>query len=317
MSRKPRVHLPGGYYHVMMRGNGGENIFFSPTDRSRFLLLLQQGIERYGHLIHAFCLMDNHVHLLIQVGSIPLSKIIQNVGFRYTRFINHRHKRVGHLFQGRFKSILVDADSYLLELARYIHLNPVRAGLCDSAGAYEWSSYSAYIGQTPIPWIYAQEILCRFSENEAKARELFVDFVAQGVGEPRRKDFHHGEHLGQILGDKHFADTALKTSDAGFGRAVTLDEILIAVCNEFGVERSLIYEPGNGKPCSEIRAMAALIIQDYEDITLSALSKELRRDISALSQSAGRLRKRMRGDEALQNRLKSIVELFKTPNCQH
>jgi len=92
---------------------------------------------------------------------------------------------------------------------------------------------------------------------------------------------------------------------------------LIAVCYEFGVERSLIFEPGNGKPCSEVRAMAALIIQDYEDITLSALAKELRRDISALSQSAGRLRKRMRDNEALQNRQKSIVELIKTPKCQH
>jgi len=94
-------------------------------------------------------------------------------------------------------------------------------------------------------------------------------------------------------------------------------EILIAVCNEFAVKRSLIYEPGNGKPCSEVRAMAALIIQDYEGITLSALSKELRRDVSALSQSAGRLRKRMRNNQALQNRQESVVELIKTPKCQH
>ncbi len=317
MPRKPRVNLPGGYYHVMMRGNGGDNIFYSPTDRSRFLLLLQQGLERYGHRIHAFCLMDNHVHLLIQVGAIPLSKIIQNVGFRYTRFINHRHKRLGHLFQGRFKSILVDADSYLLELARYIHLNPVRAGLCDRAEAYEWSSYGAYTGQAPTSWLHTQEILARFSEDEGRARELFIDFVAGGVGESRRKDFHQGLHPGQILGDKHFADTALKISDAGFGRPATLDEILAAVCKEFGVKRSLIYEPGNGKPCSEVRAMTALIIQDYEGITLSALSKDLGKDVSALSQSAGRLRKRMRDNESLQNRQKRIIEAIKIPKCQH
>jgi len=129
MARKPRVHVAGGYYHVMMRGNVGSDLFFSNADYCRFLLLLQEGIERYGHRVHAFCLMTNHVHLLIQVGDTPLSRIIQNLGFRYTRYINSKRKEVGHLFQGRYKAILVDEDSYLLELARYIHLNPVRAGL--------------------------------------------------------------------------------------------------------------------------------------------------------------------------------------------
>jgi len=100
----------------MMRGNGGSDIFFTPADRTRFLLFVQEGIERYGHRVHAFCLMDNPVHLLIQVGTISLSKIMQSLGFRYTRFINHKRESVGHLFQGRFKSILIDADSYLLTL---------------------------------------------------------------------------------------------------------------------------------------------------------------------------------------------------------
>jgi len=106
MARKPRVHVPGGYYHVMMRGNMGSDLFFSEADYSRFFLLLQEGIERYGHRVHAFCLMTNHVHLLIQVGEIPLSRIIQNLGFRYTRYINSKRKEVGHLFQGRYKAIL-------------------------------------------------------------------------------------------------------------------------------------------------------------------------------------------------------------------
>ena len=141
MARKARVHLPGGYYHVMLRGNGGNDIFFSDADRSRFLFLVQEGIARYEHRVHAFCLMGNHVHLLIQVGSVPLSKIMQNLSFRYTRYINKQKNIVGHLFQGRYKAIFVDADSYLLELTRYIHLNPIRAGLCAAAKDYEWSSY--------------------------------------------------------------------------------------------------------------------------------------------------------------------------------
>jgi len=104
----------------MMRGNAGHDIFFSSTDRTRFLLLIQQGIERYGHRVHAFCLMSNHVHLLIQVGSMPLAKIMQNLSFRYTRYVNQHRGVTGHLFQGRYKSLLVDADSYLLEL-RTLH----------------------------------------------------------------------------------------------------------------------------------------------------------------------------------------------------
>jgi len=145
MARKPRIHLPGGYYHVMIRGNGGQDIFFSDKDRTRFLLLVQEGIERYRHRVHCFCLMGSHVHLLIQVGAEPLSKIIQNLSFRYTRYVNQYRQSTGHLFQGRYKAILVDADSYLLELARYIHLNPVRAGRCKAVDDYKWSSHHAYM----------------------------------------------------------------------------------------------------------------------------------------------------------------------------
>ncbi|MBU0675034.1 MAG: transposase, partial [Proteobacteria bacterium] len=112
MARKPRIHYPGAFYHVMLRGNGGQNIFYSTADRSRFCLLMQEGVERYRHRIHAYCLMSNHVHLIIEVGTIPLSRIIQNLSFRYTRYINTKKKRIGHLFQGRYKSLLIDGDSY-------------------------------------------------------------------------------------------------------------------------------------------------------------------------------------------------------------
>ncbi|MDH5561852.1 MAG: transposase, partial [Deltaproteobacteria bacterium] len=127
MARKPRIHYPGAVYHVILRGNGGQDIFFSKADRSRFYLLLQDGAERFSHRIHAFCLMTNHVHLAIQVGEVPLSRIMQNISFRYTGYLNRRKQRTGHVFQGRYKALLIDADSYLVELVRYIHCNPVRA----------------------------------------------------------------------------------------------------------------------------------------------------------------------------------------------
>lgn len=147
MARKPRLHVSGGLYHVMLRGNGGQAIFFTDADRYHLYLLLQEGIERYGHRVHGFCCMSNHIHLAVQVADIPLAKIMQNLSFRYTRWINQRKKRVGHLFQGRYKAILVDADSYLLQLVCYIHLNPVRANMVKRPEHYRWSGHRAYIGR--------------------------------------------------------------------------------------------------------------------------------------------------------------------------
>jgi len=317
MARKPRVHLPGGYYHVMMRGNCGNDIFFSTADRSRFLLLLQAGIARYNHRVHAFCLMDNHVHLLIQVGSVPLSKIIQNLGFRYTRYVNQQRNAVGHLFQGRFKAILVDADSYLLELTRYIHLNPIRAGVCKTVGNYEWSSHNAYMGDVTIPWLHRQDILARFSNNESKARALFLEFTQQGIGETRREEFHSGSHLGQVLGDDHFAERALSASGyAGMIKPPSLQRIIEAVCNEYAIETSVLYEPGKGRLHSEVRAMAAFIVQRLEGVTLSSLAEEMGRELSAISQAAGRLHQRMGKDELLRQKSEKIAAEINMPNCQ-
>jgi len=123
----------------MLRSNAGQAIFYNDEDRYHLYLLLQEGMSRYGHRIHGFCLMSNHVHLAVQVGEEPLSKIMQNLSFRYTRWVNRKQKRIGHLFQGRYKAILVEQDSYLLELVRYIHLNPVRAKMVRQPSAYSWS----------------------------------------------------------------------------------------------------------------------------------------------------------------------------------
>ena len=121
----------------MLRGNGGERIFFNDQDRWRMCLLIQEGDERYVHRLLGYCFMTNHIHLAIQVRQVKLSRIMQNLAFRYARYLNRKHKRIGHVFQGRFKSILVDSDRYLKELVRYIHLNPVRAGMVNLPEEYQ------------------------------------------------------------------------------------------------------------------------------------------------------------------------------------
>jgi len=151
MARKPRLHVPGGLYHVILRGNARQDIFFAPRDRTLFYELLQEGVTRFGYRVHAFCLMTNHVHLALQTGDQVLSAGMQNLSFRYARYANQRLDRVGHLFQGRFKAFLVDQDAYGLALVRYIHLNPVRARLVSQAAAYPWSSHRAYLGDQKLP----------------------------------------------------------------------------------------------------------------------------------------------------------------------
>ncbi len=128
MARHPRIHLAGALYHVMLRGNGGQSVFIDDEHREHFESLVGEGVARFEHRIHGYCWMANHVHLAIQVNQVPLAKIMQSLSFCYTRWLNKRQNRIGHLFQGRYKALLVDADAYLLELIRYIHLNPIRAG---------------------------------------------------------------------------------------------------------------------------------------------------------------------------------------------
>lgn len=147
MSRKPVIHYPGTIYHVILCGNARQVIFFDKADRCRFSLLVQEGTERFGHRVVAFCQLTNHVHLVIQVGDAPLSRVIQDLSFRYTRWINWRQQRCGHFFQGSYKAVLIDADTRLLELTAYIHLNPVRAGMVDKSQNYPWSSQCSRLVQ--------------------------------------------------------------------------------------------------------------------------------------------------------------------------
>ena len=146
MARPLRIQYPGAFYHVMSRGNEQKEIFKSRRDREQFLGYLETATTRYGAVFHSYCLMNNHYHLLLETPEGNLSQIMRHINGAYTTYFNTKRKRAGHLFQGRFKAILIEADEYALELSRYIHLNPVRAGMVETPVTYEWTSYSAYVG---------------------------------------------------------------------------------------------------------------------------------------------------------------------------
>lgn len=317
MARKPRIHYPGAFYHVMLRGNGGQDIFFSNDDHCRFTFLLQEGIERYKHRIHAFCQMTNHIHMVIQVGEIPLSRIMQNLSFRYTRYINSRKNKIGHLFQGRYKAILIDVDSYLVELVRYIHCNPVRAGLVTNPKNYQWSSHNTYLGNHSIPWLTTNLVLSQFAKQEKKARKLYAEFVHDGITEPYRHEFHSGTYQGRILGDEKFNETALALAEEKWKRQSTLSQIVDAVCLSYGIGKDILIEPGKKQPGAEARAIAAYLVQEEEHLSLTDLGNVLDRDLAALSRAAGRIRQRAKENPELANKIAiSNEQLLKLSKCQ-
>ncbi len=182
MARPLRIEFEGALYHITARGNERRDIFFQDEDRVMFLKILEKVINRFNWYCYAYCLMDNHYHLLIETPKGNLSKGMRQLNGVYTQYINRTHHRVGHLYQGRFKAILVEKDSYLLELSRYIVLNPVRAGLVNNAEAWRWSSYREMIGlEKKSEWLVSNGVLSSFGTTREAAIQPFMDFVLKGV----------------------------------------------------------------------------------------------------------------------------------------
>lgn len=305
MARKPRIHLPGGLYHVILRGNGGQSVFMADQDRYRFYLLLQEGTCRFGYRVHAFCLMTNHIHLALQVGDIPLSRGMQNLSFRYTRWINWREKRTGHLFQGRYKTVLVDGDSYLLELVRYIHLNPVRAGMVKNPEEYPWSGHKAYLGKEVLPWLTTDWVLGQFGKSASRARAGYSAFVLDGLGGEHRSEFHGGSEDSRILGDDSFADKCLSTN-GGRPLRLTAKEIVVKVCLAYNLDEAMIKTQSQQRVASEARAVAGWLARELGCVTLSDVARHVNRDVGSISSAVRRLSGRLRESPELADRLRSL-----------
>jgi putative transposase len=306
MPRKPRIHFPGAVYHVILRGNAGASIFFEDRDRYRLYLFLQQATEKFRCRIHGFCLMTNHLHLIMQVADIPLSRIMQSINLRYTKWINFTQGRTGHVFQGRYKALLLDADAYLLELVRYVHLNPVRAGIAAAAEEFPWSGHRAYAGMETIPWLTTDWVLSQFSEQEGKARRAYQAFVTEGVGGEKRIDFHKGNCEGLVLGDDTFADEALRLAHQRRRPEFALADVIGAVCRSYGIVEQQLQSPGKTRPYAEARAMAALIVHEASHLSLTELGQVLHRHIAPLGRAAQLLAKRAGDDHALAQRIEDL-----------
>lgn len=184
MARPLRIIYPGAFYHITSRGNERKAIFMTKRDRLKFFEYLGSANERYNAVIHAYCLMDNHYHLLLETPSGNLPQVMHHINGAYTTYFNVKRGRSGHLLQGRYRSILVDKDEYAKELSRYIHLNPVRANMVSVPEDYEWSSYNQYIGKNkPEGWLARDFILGYFGGKYSTAQKGYKDFVTRLVGQ--------------------------------------------------------------------------------------------------------------------------------------
>jgi REP element-mobilizing transposase RayT len=203
MTRPLRIEFPGALYHVTSRGDQRNAIYRDDTDRYIWLEVLGRVCARFNFTVHAYCQMTNHYHVMVETTDGNLAEGMRQLNSIFSQRVNQRHKLVGHVFQGRYKAVLVQKDSYLLELARYIVLNPVRAGFVCAPGKWFWSSYHAMLDARHAPsWLQTRWLLDQFSVELSESVEAYRQFVAAGIGLPNPL---HGTRYQLILGDDNFA----------------------------------------------------------------------------------------------------------------
>jgi putative transposase len=193
MARALRIEYPGAFHHVYSRGVAKQTIFQSDEDRERFLVILGSVVDRYNWVLHAYCLMGNHFHLLVETPDPNLSAGMRLLNGVYAQWYNDEHERVGHLFQGRFGSTLIECEEYLLTTAAYVVLNPVKAGLVEHPSQYRWSSYLSTAGRVSKPaFLTTSSILLCFADDLQAARRSYRDFIDGGVDDEVSKKLEAG-----------------------------------------------------------------------------------------------------------------------------
>lgn len=299
MSRPPRVELAGGVYHVIARGNERRDVFRDDDDRHLYLGRLAECRDRYEFGVLAYCLMPNHIHLAIERGPVPLSKIMLALHCFYSQKFNFRHERVGHLFQGRYKAFLVEQDRYLEALIRYIHNNPVKAGLVDRAQAYRWSSDRFYRSGNWPPWLDVDRVLSRFAPTPARAAAAYRRWMGcNGSDEP----YQDAAAIGRVVkGDEKFAEIAMRTARvrARSSRRWTPGAVARAASELLGFSIERLRQPHRGHRESRARIIVAYIGRRDYGLSTTAMAACFGRDESSFAHGLRRLEDALERDRSL------------------
>ncbi len=312
MARPHRLQAEGCFYHITCRGNGRKNIYVNDKDREKFLEYLVKAKEKFQFYLHAYCLMNNHYHLLIETTQANLSRIMQYINTAYSVYYNVKHNKSGHLFQGRYKSILVEQDAYFAELTRYIHTNPVRAKLAVNPAGYRWSSYGAYIHGNNYGFVDMDKVkqilgmeLKRYREfvEGAKSypdplKNVYAGFILGG-------DKFIKDKLDQIQGEVESGDFAHKRA---IKNIVKPETIINAVSDYFRISsdglRSLKKHPQTSKQA------AIYLIRKKTGLTNAQVGALFGMKHAAVSMSALGFEKKMLNDQGLKSAIDKITLKF-------
>jgi putative transposase len=314
MARPLRIEYEGAFYHITSRGNERKPIFHAKTDYERFKSYLKEAKERYGYVLHCYVLMTNHYHLIIETPQGNMSQVMHYVNASYTNYLNKKRQRSGHLFQGRYKAILIDHTNYLLELSRYVHLNPVRAHLVERPEEYTYSSYTSFISNKREEIVSPDLVLETISRDRKQAAKRYRTFVESALGREDENPFKD-VYGGVILGRVQFIKGVLRNIKEGVWEqediaqrrellmALRGDDIAGAVAEYFHVSRDELPRDGNHR-----RDVAIYLMKRYGGYTNRQLGG-LMGDISysAVAKAYQRFSLRLAGDRSLQKTTKEIM----------
>jgi len=306
MSRKPRIDFPGALYHVIARGNQKQDIFLSESDYKTYIDFLSEYKTRFQFRLYAYALMRNHVHLLIEVGTTPLSRVMQSLQFRYSRYFNWKYKKVGHLFQGRYKAILCDKDSYLLELIRYIHLNPVRSELAKDPAQYPWTSHSIYLGQGSNGLVEEELALSQFGKDRSHALKSYEDFILDGLKLGHREEFYEVKDQ-RILGRDEFVERVGSSKREGpLLYDVPKEDIAEAIGRELGISHELMYSLTRDRQGALGRSLTAYLGRKLGGYAIVDMARHFERDPVVISQQLAKAERLISADGKLAQRIDRV-----------
>jgi REP element-mobilizing transposase RayT len=298
MARTVRLEGEGAVYHVIVRGNERKAVFRDDRDRRAYLERLAKYRERFGFRLLAFCLMGNHIHLAIERGPTKLSRVMLTLQSAYAQGFNRRHGRVGHLFQGRYKAFLIEKDRYLMALIRYIHENPVKAGLAARAHEYEWSSDRYYRRGKGPEWLDLDVVLPVFG----RGRKIAVARYRQFMGEEEAESYEDLKSYAQaIKGDEAFAERTLRAAGRNpiARMGLTEREVASVVGKACGFSGEELGGSGRHRPRSRARILAAYLARAEGGISVARMARFFGREESTLVRGVLRLEQELRTSEEL------------------
>ncbi len=295
MARRPRLFASGLLYHVIARGNQRQLTFLNDQDYRAYMRRLATYRDRYGVTLYAYCLMPNHVHLLLQTSEAPLGKFMQGLQQSYTQRFNRLHGKVGHLFQGRYQAIVCETDEYLATLVRYIHLNPVRAGLVDEPSAYLYSGHRAYLTGDETTLIDPRPVLRLLGGRTAYRR-----FVIAGIGTGHEERYYQVEDQ-QFLGAQGFAQRTRQRIAQPIGPTPRkpVDVALEELASQLQLDVSTLRSPDRSRCVSKARAIASFVLVRRLGYRVVDVAATLGRDVATVSVTVARLGARMASGESM------------------